>query len=46
MESLVLRDPWWHLFTEKEKEVAVARLKTFKYTFDHGEYIDDMDVSK
>lgn len=40
MESLILRDPWRHLFTDKEKEVAIARLKTFGYEFDHGEVVE------
>ena len=46
MESLVLRDPWRHLFTTKEKEIAVTRLKTFKYAFDHGECLDEIADSK
>ena len=40
MESLILREPWIHLFTGKEKEVAIARLKTFGYEFDHGEIFE------
>lgn len=40
MESLILREPWRKLFSDKEKEVAVARLKTFGYKFDHGEVVE------
>ena len=40
MESLILREPWRLLFTPKEKEVAIARLKIFGYKFDHGEITD------
>lgn len=40
MESLILHRPWNRLFTKKKKEVAIARLKTFGYEFDHGEIID------
>lgn len=36
----ILHRPWNRLFTKKEKEVAIARLKTFGYEFDHGEIID------
>ena len=43
MESLILREPWNSLFTRKEKEVSIARLKTFGYKFDHGELIDLTD---
>ena len=40
MEALVLREPWRQLFTQKEREVAIARLKTFSYQFDHKEVCD------
>lgn len=39
MESLVLRVPWRQLFSDKERAVALARLQTYRYAFDHGEVI-------
>lgn len=39
MESLVLREPWRQMFSDKEREVAVARLQTYRYEFDHGEIL-------
>ena len=37
MEVLILREPWRDLFSDKEREVAIARLQTYSYVFDHGE---------